>query len=95
MWLCQHQGKTPADILAAARAADEGPEVPVLIEHKLLGLLPLDADDEGLDPADVGITLATIHAYFEEQVQAREIAQARALIEQRRQETQSDPSNAS
>ncbi|MFE8032930.1 nucleotidyl transferase AbiEii/AbiGii toxin family protein [Thiohalocapsa marina] len=94
MWFCQHRGKTLADIVAAARAADDGPEVPVLVEHKLLGLLPLDADDEGLDPVDVGITLATIHAYFEEQVQTREIAQARALIE-RRQETQSDPSGAS
>jgi hypothetical protein len=84
MWFCQHQGKTLADIVAAAQAANDGPEVPILVEHKLLGLLPLDADDEGLDPVDVEITMATIYAYFEELVQAREIAQARELIERRR-----------
>ncbi|NEX16517.1 MAG: hypothetical protein C1943_07795 [Halochromatium sp.] len=72
-----------ADIVAAAQADDDSPEVPILVEHKLLGLLPLDADDEGLDPVDVGITLASIHAYFEALVQAREIALARELIERR------------
>ncbi|NEX18685.1 MAG: hypothetical protein C1943_19350 [Halochromatium sp.] len=94
MWFCQHQGKTLADIVAAAQAADAGPEVPTVVEHKLLGLLPLDTDDEGLDPVDVGITLSAIHAYFEELVQAREIALARDLLEKRR-ETQGDQSDAS
>jgi len=94
MWFCQYQGKTLADIMAAAQAADDGPEVPTLVEHKLLGLLPLDADDEGLDPVDLGTTVATIYAYFEGLVQAQEIAQARDLIASRR-ETQGDPSNGS
>jgi hypothetical protein len=94
MWFCQHQGKTLADIVAAAQAANDGPEVPTLVEHKLLGLLPLDIDDEGLDPVDVDITLTSIYAYFEELVQAREIAQARDLIKKRR-ETQGGQSNAS
>jgi len=85
MWFCQHQGKTMADIMAAAQAADDGPEVPTLVEHKLLGLLPLDADDEGLDPVDVGTTVANIYAYFEGLVQAQEIAQARDLIASRRE----------
>ncbi len=81
MWFCQH-GKTLDDILAAARMADDAPDTPVVVEHKLLSLLPLDAEDEGLDPVGLTITLADIHAFFESLVQAREIAEARKLLEQ-------------
>jgi len=49
MWFCQHQGKTLADIVATAQAADDSPEVATVVEHNLLGLLPLDPDDERLD----------------------------------------------
>jgi hypothetical protein len=79
MWFCQH-GKTLDDIVAAAQEADDGPETPTLVEHKLLGLIPLDADDEGLDPAGVAVTPADIHRYFETIVQQREVATARALL---------------
>jgi hypothetical protein len=81
MWFCQH-GKTLADILAAARLADDAPDTPIVVEHKLLGLLPLDSDDEGLDPVGLTISLADIHAYFESLVQAGEIAEARRIVEQ-------------
>ena len=80
MWFCQH-GKTLDDILAAV--ADDAPDTPVVVEHKLLGLLPLDAEDEGLDPVGLTITLADIHAFFESLVQAREIAEAQKLLDQR------------
>lgn len=80
MWFCQHGGKTLDDILAAAQEADAGPEVPTLVEHKLLGLIPLDADDEGLDPVDVAVTPADIYRYFEAAVQQREVAAARSLL---------------
>ena len=53
-----------------------------VVEHKLLGLLPLDAEDEGLDPVGLTLTLADIHAYFESLVQTREIAEACKLLEQ-------------
>lgn len=79
MWFCQH-GHTLADIVAAAQAADNAPEVPVIIEHKLLGLLPLDAGDEGLDPVGVAVTSADMFRFFEAQVQQREVAEARAII---------------
>ena len=79
MWFCQH-GKMLADIIAAAQAADDSPEVPTVVEHKLLGLLPLDADDEGLDPVDVAVTPAEIYRFFEELVQQQEVALARALL---------------
>lgn len=79
MWFCQ-QGKTLDDIVAAALVADDSPDVPTLVEHKLLGLLPLDPDDEGLDPVDVELTVADIHGFFEDQVQQREVAEARHLL---------------
>ena len=79
MCFCQ-QGKTLADIIAAAQEANDSPETPTLVEHKLLGLLPLDIDDEGLDPVDVGISLADIYRYFENQVQAAEIAIAQEIL---------------
>jgi len=81
MWFCQH-GKTLADIVAAARLADDAPDTPILVEHKLLGLLPLDADDEGLDPVGLTISLANIYAFFESLVQAGEIAEARRRLSQ-------------
>jgi hypothetical protein len=81
MWFCQH-GKTLDEILTAARMADDAPDTPVIVEHKLLGLLPLDAEDEGLDPVGLTFTLADIHAFFESLVQVREIAEARKLLEQ-------------
>ena len=81
MWFCQH-GKTLDDVIAAARLADDAPDTPVIVEHKLLGLLPLDAEDEGLDPVGSTLTLADIHAFFESLVQAREIAEAHKLLEQ-------------
>lgn len=28
------------------------PDTPILVEHKLLGLVPLDAYDKGLDPVE-------------------------------------------
>ena len=68
--------------IAAALMVDDAPDTPVVVEHKLLGLLPLDADDEGLDPVGLTITLANIHAFFESLVQAREIAEARKLLDQ-------------
>lgn len=79
MWFCQH-GKTLADIVTAARMADDAPDTPIVVEHKLLGLLPLDADDEGLDPVGLTISATNIHAFFESLVQAGEIAEARRLI---------------
>ena len=82
MWFCRH-GRTLDDILAAALMVDDAPDTHVVVEHKLLGLLPLDADDEGLDPVGLTITLADIHAFFESLVQAREIAEARKLLDQR------------
>ncbi|PKO88418.1 MAG: hypothetical protein CVU16_13995 [Betaproteobacteria bacterium HGW-Betaproteobacteria-10] len=75
LWFCQ-QGKTLADIIAAAQEADDGPEVASIVEHKLLGLLPLDAEDEGLDPVAVDLGIADIYRHFETQVQANEIALA-------------------
>lgn len=78
-WFCQ-QGKTLNDIIAAAQEADDGPEVATLIEHKLLGLLPLDQDDEGLDPVNVEITVSDIYRYFEAQVQKNEIAIALNIL---------------
>lgn len=83
MWFCQ-QGKTLADVVAAAQEADDGPEVPTVVEHKLLGLMPLDAEDEGLDPVAVDVTVAEIYRYFECRVQEREAAEARVLLAQRR-----------
>lgn len=79
MWFCQH-GKTLADIVAAAREADDSPETPTVVEHKLLGLMPLDADDEGLDPVGIDITPADIYRFFEELVRQREVAEARAML---------------
>lgn len=79
MWFCQ-QGKTLADIVAAAQEAEDGPEVPTVVEHKLLGLIPLDAEDEGLDPVAVEITPADIYEYFEGLVQAREVAQVNLML---------------
>lgn len=81
MWFCQH-GKTLEDIQAAAQWADDAPDTTVVVEHKLLGLLPLDADDEGLDPVGLAITPGDIYAFFESLVQAREIAEARGLLGQ-------------
>lgn len=81
MWFCQHQGKTLVDIVAAAQAADDSPEVPTVVEHKLLGFLPLDPEDEGLDPVDVVVTVADIYRYFEGMVLASEILAARKLVE--------------
>lgn len=80
MWFCQHQGKTLADIIAAAQAADDAPEVPTLVEHKLLGLLPLDPDDEGLDPIGIDIAPADVYRFFESLVQAGEVAQANVIL---------------
>jgi Nucleotidyl transferase AbiEii toxin, Type IV TA system len=79
MWFCKH-GKTLADIIAAAQEADDAPDVPTVIEHKLLGLIPLDADDEGLDPVGVEVTAADIFRFFEALVQQREVTEARALL---------------
>ena len=79
MWFCQH-GRTLADIITAAQAADDAPDTPTLVEHKLLGLIPLDANDEGLDPVDVNVTVADIHRFFEAQVQAREVQEARKML---------------
>lgn len=80
MWFCQHQGKTLLDIVAAAQAADDGPEVPTLVEHKLLGLMPLDSADEGLDPVGVAITPEAIYRYFEQDVMRHEVALAQELL---------------
>jgi hypothetical protein len=62
--------------------ADEAPDTPIIVEHKLLGLLPLDVEDEGLDPVGLKITLADIHAFFESLVQNREIEEARHILAQ-------------
>lgn len=79
MCFCQ-QGKTLANIVAAAQEANDAPETPVIVEHKLLGLLPLDIDDEGLDPVDGDFSLADIYRYFENQVQTAEIAIAKEML---------------
>ena len=50
------------------------------MEHKLLGLMPLDANDEGLDPVEVNVTVADIHRFFEAHVQAREVQEARKIL---------------
>lgn len=81
MWFCQHQGKTLADIVTAAQVADDGPEAATLVEHKLLGLLPLDVDDEGLDPVGLGITPEDICKYFEGCIVRAEVSQALAIHE--------------
>lgn len=88
MWFCQH-GKTLADIVASAQEADDSPEVPVIVEHKLLGLIPLDADDEGLDPVGVEVSPADINRFFEELVQQREIEEAKVLLANAREESDS------
>lgn len=80
MWFCQH-GKNLTDIVAAAQAADDAPDVPTIVEHKLLGLIPLDAEDEGLDPVGVEVTAADIFRFFEELVRQREVAEARVIID--------------
>jgi hypothetical protein len=82
LWFCQ-QGKTLADIITAAQESDDGPEVATLVEHKLLGLLPLDAEDEGLDPVALDIGIADIYRHFEKQVQAKEIAIALEILRQK------------
>lgn len=51
-------------IVAAAQAADAGPEVATLVEHKLLELMPLGTDDERLAPVRVKITPADIYREF-------------------------------
>lgn len=51
------------------------------MEHKLLGLIPPDADDEGLDPVGVNVSVADIYCFFEAQVQTREVQQAREILE--------------
>ncbi len=79
MWFCQH-GKTLADIIAAAQEADDAPDVSTVVEHKLLGLLPLDTEDEGLDPVDAQVSVADIYRFFEEQVQQREVAEAKRIL---------------
>ncbi|MBH1962267.1 MAG: nucleotidyl transferase AbiEii/AbiGii toxin family protein [Rhodocyclales bacterium] len=79
MWFCQ-QGKTLAEIVAAAQEADDGPEVPTVIEHKLLGLIPLDAEDEGLDPVGIEITPVDIYRFFENLVQTDEVAQVNVIL---------------
>jgi hypothetical protein len=79
MWFCQH-GKTLADIITAAQEAEDAPDISTLIEHKLLGLLPLDTEDEGLDPVDAQIAVTDIYRFFEEQVQQREIAEAKRIL---------------
>jgi len=81
MWFCQH-GKTLADIVAAARAVNDAPDTPTLVEHKLLGLIPLDPDDEGLDPVDANVSVADIYRFFEAQIQAREVEEARRMLAQ-------------
>jgi hypothetical protein len=81
MWFCQH-GKTLEDIINAAQAAEDAPDTPTLVEHKLLGLIPLDVDDEGLDPVEVSVSVADIYRFFEAQVQAREVQEARRILEQ-------------
>lgn len=88
MWFCQH-GKTLADIVASAQEADDSPDVPVIVEHKLLGLIPLDADDEGLDPVGVEVAPADIHRFFEELVRLREIEEAKVLLANAREESDS------
>lgn len=80
-WFCQH-GKTLAEIITAAQEADDSPETATLVEHKLLGLIPLDSDDEGLDPVNVQTTIADIYRYFEMQVQKSEIAIALQILSQ-------------
>lgn len=80
MWFCQHQGKTLAEIVAAAQASDDSPEVPTVVEHKLLGLLPLDPDDEGLDPVGVEIKPEDIYRYFEEWIVCHEVAHTHAIL---------------
>jgi hypothetical protein len=83
MWFCQH-GKTLADIIVAAQEADDAPDVSTMVEHKLLGLLPLDTEDEGLDPIDARVTVADIYRFFEEQVQQREVAEAKRILAERK-----------
>jgi hypothetical protein len=85
MWFCQH-GKSLDDIIAAAKEDDDAPDVPTVIEHKLLGLLPLDTEDEGLDPVDAQVAVADIFRFFEEQVQQREVAEAKRILEERKNE---------
>ncbi|MDO8412759.1 MAG: nucleotidyl transferase AbiEii/AbiGii toxin family protein [Gallionellaceae bacterium] len=81
MWFCQH-GKTLQDIIQAAQAADDGPDASTIVEHKLLGIFPLDADDEGLDPVGVSVSIADLYAFFEAQIQIREVQQARKILDQ-------------
>lgn len=84
MWFCQH-GKTLEDIVVSAQAADDAPDTPTLVEHKLLGLIPLDMDDEGLDPVEVNVSVVDIYRFFEKQVETREVMEARRILQQRDQ----------
>lgn len=50
---------------------------------ELLGLIPLDADDEGLNPVGVQVSVADIYQFFESRIQAREVQQAREILAQK------------
>lgn len=93
MWFCQH-GKTLQDIIHAAQSADDAPDTTTVVEHKLLGIFPLDADDEGLDPVGVSVSVADIYAFFESQIQAREVQQAREILGRRGKQKNSPPLKA-
>lgn len=69
-------------IFGAALTTDDSPKIPVLIERKHLGPLPVNIDDEGLAPVDVAITHLDVHRRFEGQAQAKDIALARAILAQ-------------
>lgn len=84
MWFCQ-RGKTLEDIIVAAQVADDAPDTPTLVEHKLLGLIPLDRDDEGLDPVEVNVSVVDMYRFFEKQVETREVMEARRILQQRDQ----------
>jgi hypothetical protein len=51
-----------------------------VVEHKLLGLIPLDADDEGLDPIGVEVTVKDIFQFFEELMHQCEVIEACTLL---------------
>jgi hypothetical protein len=56
-----------------------------VVEHKLLGMIPLDVNDEGLDPVGVGDAVGGgILRFFDELVQEREVAKARVILEKKK-----------
>lgn len=71
-------GLAPFDaIFAKAREADVAIYSEELIKNVLMGVVPVDSDDEGFDSIGLRISLGQIYQYFSEQVNYFEVDQVR------------------